>query len=116
MFLYSDAGNPETAFILLNDPVKSETIIQQRVAEGYMVRTRSDENTDEARTGDYSKMIAAFASGAQIISTDYYRPDPRGLAHDSGWTDFQVKFPGNELARINNISASNKQAIGEIKE
>lgn len=116
VFLFRNAGDPETAFVLLNSAVNDEAEIQQTVAAGYMVRTRSDENTDEARTGDYSGMNAAFASGAQIISTDYYKPDPRGVAGDSGWTDYHVHFPNNELARINPISASDKQGIGEIKE
>lgn len=116
MFIYSDVGNPETAFVILNSAVADETEIQQTVAAGYMVRTRSDANTDEARTGDYSGMNAAFEGGAQIISTDYYKPDPRGVAGDSGWTDYQVRFPNHELARINPVSAADKQGIGEIKE
>ncbi|MCG3167885.1 MAG: hypothetical protein POELPBGB_03684 [Bacteroidia bacterium] len=116
VFLYSDAGNPETAFVILNNAVSDEAEIQQTVAAGYMVRTRSDANTDEARSGDYSAMNAAFTSGAHIISTDYYKPDPRGVAGDSGWTDFQVRFPNGELARINPVSAADKQGIGEIKE
>ncbi len=116
VFIYADAGNPETAFVILNNAVSDEAEIQQTVAAGYMVRTRSDANTDEARVGDYSGMNAAFTSGAHIISTDYYKPDPRGVAGDSGWTDFQVRFPNNELARINPVSAADKQGIGEIKE
>lgn len=116
VFIYSDAGNPETAFVILNNAVSDEAEIQQTVAAGYMVRTRSDANTDEARVGDYSGMNAAFTSGAHIISTDYYKPDPRGVAGDSGWTDFQVRFPNGELARINPVSAADKQGIGEIKE
>lgn len=116
VFVYADAGDPETAFVILNGAVNDESEIQQTVAAGYMVRTRSDSNTDEARTGDYSNMNAAFTSGAQIISTDYYRPDPRGVAGEAGWTDFQVRFPNNALARINPISAADKQGIGEIKE
>ncbi len=116
VFLYSDVGNPETAFVILNSPATDAADITQAVSLGYMVRTRSDENTDEARTGDYTRMNTAFISGAQIISTDYYKPDPRGVAGDSGWTDFQVRFPNNELARINPISAADKQTIGVIKE
>ena len=42
---------------------------------GYLVRTRSDANTTEARENDYSRFEAALESGAQIISTDYYLPD-----------------------------------------
>ncbi len=116
VFIFSDAGNPETAFVLLNSPITDVAEITQTVAAGYMVRTRSDENTDQARTGDYSNMNAAFSSGAQIISTDYYKSDPRGVAGDSGWTDYQVRFPNQELARINPVSAADKQGIGILKE
>lgn len=42
----------------------------------YIVRTRSDVETMQARTGDYSMFNAAMNSNAQIISTDYYREDP----------------------------------------
>ncbi len=116
VFVYADAGDPETAFVILNDAVDDETEIQQTVALGYMVRTRADASTEVARTGDYSGMNAAFSSGAQVVSTDYYRPDPRGVAGDSGWTDYSVRFPNGELARINPVSAADKQGIGEIKE
>ncbi len=116
VFIYADAGDPETAFVILNNAANDATEIEQAVSAGYMVRTRSDSNTDEARTGDYTNMNAAFTSGAHIISTDYYKPDPRGVAGDSGWTDFQVRFPNDQLARINPVSAADKQGIGEIKE
>ena len=116
VFVYSTAGNPETAFVLLNSAVNDAAEITQTVIAGYFVRTRSDENTDEARTGDYPRMNAAFSSGAQIISTEFYKPDALGVAGDSGWTDYQVHFPNHELARINPVSASNIQGIGEIKE
>lgn len=114
MFVYSDPGTPEAAFVILNNPVGSFSSIQQRVQQGYIVRTRSDANTDEARSGDYTGMNAAFASWAQIVSTDYYRPDPRGAA--GGFTSFQVRFPNNELARIDSISAIGKTNLGLIKE
>jgi hypothetical protein len=39
------------------------------------VRTRSDAGTLEARANDYTRLRSAWKSGAQIISTDYYRPD-----------------------------------------
>ncbi len=116
IFIYSEPGNPETAFVILNNPVPDQADITQAVAAGYIVRTRADSNTDEARSGDYTNMNAALASGAQIVSTDYYRPDPRGVAGDSGWTDYHVRFPNNELARINAISAADKQGLGTIKE
>lgn len=113
-FVYSNPGTPEAAFVILNSPVGSFNQIQQRVGQGYIVRTRADSNTDEARSGDYTNMHAAFNSWAQIVSTDYYRPDPR--AGDGTWTDFTVRFSGGELARINGISAAAQTNLGVIKE
>lgn len=114
MFVYASPGTPEAAFVILNDPVSKYTQIQQRVGQGYIVRTRSDAGTTQARNNDYTDMNAAFGSGAQIISTDYYKPDSR--AGTSGWSNYQVKFPNGELARINPISATSKQDLGVIKE
>lgn len=114
VFVYSNPGTPEAAFVILNSPVGDFSEIQQRVGQGYIVRTRADSNTDEARTGDYTNMNAAFNSWAQIVSTDYYRPDPR--AGDGTWTNFTVRFPAGELARINGISASTQTTLGVIKE
>ena len=78
------------------------------------VRTRADDGTDEAREGNYTDMYNSFASGAQIISTDYYRADPR--AGTTGWTDYRVRFPNGELARIDSVSAADKLNLGNIKE
>lgn len=114
MFVFASPGTPEAAFVILNDPVSKYTQIQQRVGQGYIVRTRSDAGTTQARNNDYTDMNAAFSSGAQIISTDYYKPDSR--AGTGGWSNYQVKFPNGELARINPVSAATKQDLGVIKE
>ena len=114
MFVYSEPGTPEAAFVILNDPKKQYSLIQQRVKQGYIVRSRCDGETIEARSGDYSQMYQAMASWAQIISTDYYKPDDR--AGTKGWSSYQVKFPNGELARIDSISAEGKQKIDIIKE
>jgi len=114
MFVYTDPGKPEAAFVIENGPVGNEAYIQQLVRQGYIVRTRCDEPADEARTGDYTRMNAAFNSGAQILTTDYYKPDDR--AGTGGWTDYNVQFPGRVLARINAISAPDKQELGTVKE
>ncbi len=114
MFVYSSPSSAEAAFVILNSPVGSYNQIQQRVQQGFIVRTRSDENTDEARSGDYTQMNAAFSSGAQIVSTDYYKADYR--AGTTGWTDYHVNFPNHELARIDSLSASGQSGLGTIKE
>jgi hypothetical protein len=102
-FVYATAGTPEAAFVILNGAVSNKALIEQRVSEGYIVRTRADSDTEEARTGDYTAMNAAMASGAQIISTDYYRPDPRG---QPTWTNYSVKFPNGMIARKNPRNAA----------
>jgi hypothetical protein len=104
MFVYDTPGQPETAFVILNDARADSAQIRTLVQQGYMVRTRCDSGTMEARNGDYSGMNAAFASGAQILSTDYYRPDYR--AGQTGWSDYQVKFPSGHVGRKNPINAS----------
>ena len=116
MFTYADPADDEAAFILMNDPIGSLTDIQQTVAQGFMVRTRADEETVQARSGDYSMMNAAFSSGAQIISTDYYQPDARYKTDPASWTDYHVEFPGGTTFRINPVTAAGKVGLGYIGE
>lgn len=87
MFADAEPGTPEAAIGVVNDPVKDFDRIQQLVRSGYVVCTRSDANTREARSGDYARAKAAFASGAQFVSTDYYMPAPFPSA-------FHVVLPG----------------------
>ena len=77
MFVNQTEGHAEAAFRIVNEPVKDWAYIQYLVRSGYYVRTRADADTVEARKGDYSRLRAALISGAQVISTDYYVPDPR---------------------------------------
>jgi hypothetical protein len=70
LFTDSPAGSPEAAFMIMNDPKDPQ--IPEMVKKGYMVRTRADGDTREARVNDKSGFVAACASGAQIITTDYY--------------------------------------------
>ena len=75
MFVYGQPGEPETAFVIRNEPQGKEEEIRA-LTNVYMVRTRTDAGTLEARSIDYSRYNAVMKSQAQIISTDYYRPDP----------------------------------------
>ncbi|MEY4604449.1 MAG: hypothetical protein RIT43_1741 [Bacteroidota bacterium] len=74
MFVYGPPGENETAFVIKNDPIGKEDEILA-LTQKYIVRTRSDAGTLEARANDYTRLRSAWKSGAQIISTDYYRPD-----------------------------------------
>ena len=59
-----------------------------------MVRTRSDAGTKEARANNYDRFLKAKASGAQVISTDYYVPS---TLFES---DFKVIFEDETYERI----------------
>jgi hypothetical protein len=50
IFTNSTPGDPDAAFVKLNDPF--DPAIPTTVAAGYIVRTRADADTVEARTGD----------------------------------------------------------------
>lgn len=72
IFINAEAGTPEAAAMILNNP--EDERIPTYVKDGYIIRTRADANTTEARNNDYSHFEAAKKSGAQIITTDYYQP------------------------------------------
>jgi hypothetical protein len=75
LFTNSVPGQPDAAFIRENDPTGSGFArIQDEVRAGYLVRTRADADTVQARTGDTTMRDAALASGAQLVSTDYPVP------------------------------------------
>jgi len=69
--LYGEA-EPEAAVFNVQDPVADQARITALVAQGFLVRTRADADTREARAGNLGRLAAAERSGAQVISTDYY--------------------------------------------
>ena len=81
MFGLYDETDDEAAVFNIQDPLAESDRIRRLVGEGFLVRSRSDANTLEARNRDLSRLEAAVAAGAQLISTDYYpgAPDPAGL-------------------------------------
>lgn len=97
LFVNLKEGNPEAGFRIINNPVDNETYIQDLVRKGYIIRTRADSDTKEARTGDYTKFEKAKTSGAQVISTDYYLPSALFPS------DFSVSFEGKTFERPNPI-------------
>jgi hypothetical protein len=99
MFTNSEEGQPEAAWFNVNNAQNDGQRIHDLVAAGYMVRTRADEETKQAREGDWSLQEAAFASGGQFVSTDYVVPNP-----DFG-TGYFAAVPDGYVARCNPISA-----------
>lgn len=68
---------PYAAYVTLNEPKRDAGRIAEALRLGMVVRTRADADTVEARTGETARQAAAFASGAQYVSTDYMTPDLR---------------------------------------
>lgn len=98
LFANAEPGTPEAAFLILNEPKKDLTKIQELVKKGYLIRTRADANTLEARRNDKSTFEAACQSGAQIITTDYYLPSTHFKS------DYQISFPDQSYFRLNPVT------------
>ena len=99
LFTDSPRGTPEAAFMKRNGPEGRVQEIQELVARGYIVRTRADADTIEARLNVTSQRDAALASGAQFVSTDYAVPNP------SFGTGYFVEIPDGAPARCNPVNA-----------
>lgn len=98
LFTNATPGNPDAAFMERNSGPAAE--ITALVRKGYLVRTRTDESTKQARTNDTARRDAMIASGAQCISTDYPVNEPaRWPGH------YVVALPNKEIARGNPINA-----------
>jgi hypothetical protein len=98
LFTNAEPGQPDAAFIERNDgPAEDITTL---VNKGYLVRTRTDSDTKEARTNSTTRRDTMLASGAQILSTDYPVNEPaRWEGH------FVVALPGNAVARWDPVNS-----------
>jgi hypothetical protein len=96
IFANAVPGAPDAAFVEENDGTKEA--IDGLVKQGYLVRTRTDEGTEQARTNDRTRLDRALSSGAQMLSTDYPSSEP------SQWTSFSVALPGGLVARCNPVN------------
>ncbi|MDP0491747.1 MAG: Ca2+-dependent phosphoinositide-specific phospholipase C [Verrucomicrobiota bacterium JB023] len=83
--------HPSAAWFKMNDPVKEFELIKSRTEAGFLVRTRADSGTWQARRNDVSRRDTAFASGAQFISTDFPKPNP-------DFSTYAVTLPNEDLA------------------
>lgn len=93
MFTSSGEGQPDGAIMKVNDPGDGSRI-RQLVEDGYIVRTRAD---DDVTRPLVSQRDNAFASGAQVIHSDF----PPGQSSSSGYT---VSFGTNPAARCNPVN------------
>jgi calcium-dependent phosphoinositide phospholipase C len=101
LFTNARPGDDDAAFVEHNDALGATNIaeIQTLVRDGYVVRTRADADTVEARTNDTATRDAAIASGAQWVSTDYPVP---GLALFP--SSYVASIPDGHPARCNPVN------------
>jgi hypothetical protein len=99
IFTNATPGQPDAAFIEENDGPASE--IESLVHQGYLIRTRTDADTKEARTDDTTRRDAMLASGAQLLSTDYPASEP------AKWPGaYSVSLPDHLIARCDPVNTS----------
>jgi hypothetical protein len=96
MFVRSDESRDDAATFVLDDPRDKD--IPRLVKAGYFIRTRADSDLRTKGPRPLARRDAAFASGAQIVSTDF----PSGEAQNA--TGFVVEFERSSPARINPIN------------
>jgi hypothetical protein len=107
LFVNAPPEADEAAFLILNEPIADGARIRELVARGFLVRTRADADTREARSGETARREAAFASGAQVVSTDYHAANP------AFGTGYRVELPGGETARCSPVRVDGPCRIDE---
>ena len=108
-FVNTDEKSPAAAYLTINDPIAEGERIRRDVAAGYLVRTRADADTKEARVNDTKRREAALACGAQYVSTDYLWPDARFAGA------YQVRLPGSAAARCNPVRRGADCPAGDLE-
>jgi len=101
MFVATDDKSPAAAFVTVENPLKDGAAIAKDVRAGLIVHTYSDADTKEARAKNTARRDAAFASGAQIVSTDFLVADPR-------ISPYQARVPGNRVAECETLMPPGK--------
>jgi hypothetical protein len=95
-FVNTEERSPAAGYITLNEPQELSERIRAAVKAGLIVRTRADADTFEARANTTVRQQAAFASGAQYVSTDYMQADAR-------FGPYQARLPGGGRARLSPV-------------
>lgn len=101
MFVNTDENSPAAAYLTLNEIPADAARIAAAVKAGFVVRTRADADTVEARKNDGSRRDGAFASGAQYVSTDYRHPDVR-------FSTYQARLPDNASVVCNALRTGDR--------
>lgn len=108
MFASVAPTHAAAAWFKMNDPVRDFDKIRRLVGSGFLVRTRADANTAQARKNDGAMRDKALASGAQFVSTDYPEPNLK-------LSPYVVRLPGGVVARANPVSGRDVTIAGDLE-
>jgi hypothetical protein len=97
MFVSVRPDHPAAAWMKENDAIGDFDFIQDLVKRGFLVRTRADSGTRQARKNNTRCRDQALASGAQFVSTDYPEPNP-------ALSPYSVHFENGIVVRINPVN------------
>jgi hypothetical protein len=100
LFVDADEASPAAGYITLNEASDAPRIAAD-VKAGFIVRTRADADTVEARANDARRREIALASGAQYVSTDYRHPDVR-------LSPYEVRLPNGAITVCNPVRAAGR--------
>jgi hypothetical protein len=96
MFVRSDENRDDAATFVMDDPRDAD--IPRLIKAGYFIRTRADSGLRTKGPRPVARREAAFASGAQIVSTDF----PNGETQAE--TGFVVELDHAAPARVNPVN------------
>ena len=102
LFVNAPEDSPAAGYITLNEHSDVPRIMAD-VKAGFVVRTRADADTVEARSNDVTRRDAALQSGAQYVSTDYRHPDTR-------LSTYEARLPNGAITVCNPVRAADKCA------
>jgi Phosphoinositide phospholipase C, Ca2+-dependent len=100
MFVRSDDKRDDGAVMILDSP--NSPNVPRFAAAGYFIRSRADADLREDAAGKSRRRDKAFASGANILSTDFPTGEAQGPSQGEGV--YVVEFPGAAPARVNPVS------------
>ncbi len=97
IFTSGTPGQSDAAFVRFDNPTDAE--LDAAARSGYLIRTRTDSPTEDARTNNTERRDAAFSSGAHYLSTDYYAPS------EFFESEYVVRFADGQVGRCNPVTA-----------
>ncbi|TDG14680.1 hypothetical protein E2F43_00055 [Seongchinamella unica] len=105
-FMQGKPGMPHTAFVMVDNHLSDPAVIPSLVKRGYLVRSRADIDTHEALLNATERRDKTLASGAQVISTDFFT-----LPNIYGNSYSVTPFSGG--ARCNPVNSASNCSIGQ---